>query len=285
MCLRRSLILRQASLIPKFFYALLSPGYSAVSWREVNSDILLLSLRALLYNSYMKTNKSPYISEKDTNSLLASLGGLEELEAQPQPQPQLPKIEATVPTLPSSSGQSGLTSATEQKALQLLGAGVSAEQTASALGVTPSRIAQLLSTDHFKDKVAELRYENLQKHNRRDNRYDSLEDRLLDKLDKALPLLIKPESILKAVTIVNGAKRRGQSAPQQVTNQQNIVTLVLPTVIIEKFSIDINNQVTKAGSQELLTMASGNLLKRVEEAEEARLLEHAGESNVSEERR
>lgn len=175
---------------------------------------------------------------------------------------------------------SGLTSNVEERALLLLGSGVQSEAVASALGVTPSRIAQLLSEKHFADSVAELRYENLQKHNIRDEKYDSLEDRLLTKLDKALPLLMKPESILKAINIVNNAKRRGQSAPQQVTNQQNIVNLVLPAIIKEKFAIDINNQVTKAGEQELLTMQSGNLLKQVEDAEEARLIEHEGNTDA-----
>jgi len=175
-----------------------------------------------------------------------------------------------------ASGSCGQTSSTEDRAMQLLGSGVQAEQVASALGVTPSRIAQLLSQKHFAAKVAELRYASLQQHNIRDGRYDALEDRLLVKLDKSLPLLMKPESILKAISIVNNAKRRGQSAPEQVTNQKNIVNLILPTIIAEKFSIDINNQVTRAGEQELHTMASGNLLKQVEEAEAKRtaLIEH-----------
>lgn len=165
----------------------------------------------------------------------------------------------------------GVTSPLEEKALVLLGAGVASESVASALGVTPSRIAQLLSNKLFAGRVSELRYESLQKHNKRDNAYDTLEDLLIKKLKSALPLLIKPESILKAVSVVNNAKRRGQSAPQQVINQQNIVNLILPNIITRKFTVNIDNQVTKAGDQELLTMPSGDLLKQVEAAETARL--------------
>ncbi|RLE96743.1 MAG: hypothetical protein DRJ63_10115, partial [Thermoprotei archaeon] len=165
----------------------------------------------------------------------------------------------------------GITSSVETKALELLGSGVRAEQVASALGVTPSRIAQLLADESFAAKVAAKRYTALQAHNTRDNTYDTLEDRLLEKLDRAMPLLVKPESILKAITIVNGAKRRGQSAPEQVTSQQTIVQLVLPKVITQKFTTDSNNQVVRAGEQSLITMPSGNLLKRVEEAAAAQL--------------
>lgn len=215
----------------------------------------------------------------DTNYTLESLGGIE-AEAAAELIP-----EKTYTQTSPSSGTAGITSGTEERALALLGSGVNGEQVAAALGVTPGRIAQLLSEKHFSAKVADLRYATLQSHNVRDGVYDSLEDRLLGKLEKALPLLIKPESILNAMKIVNGAKRRGQSAPQQVTNQQNIVNLVLPIVITEKFSIDLNNQVIKAGDQELLTMPSGNLLKQVEAAQEVRAqaLEHKGDtSNVQE---
>lgn len=164
------------------------------------------------------------------------------------------------------SGISGLTTSTTERALSLLGSGVLPEQVASALGVTPSRISQLLAEDSFAEAVSKLRYTNLQKHNVRDGAYDSLEDKLLEKMERALPLLVKPESILKAISVVNAAKRRGQSAPQQTNSQQHVVQLVMPTVIAQKFSVDINNQVVKAGDQSLLTMPSGNLLDRVEAA-------------------
>lgn len=167
---------------------------------------------------------------------------------------------------PSSHYSPGVSSSIEERALSLLGSGVPGDSVASALGVTPARISQLLAIESFSSKVAALRYANLQKNNVRDEKYNSLEDQLLAKLERSLPLLIKPESILKAVTVVNGAKRRGHSTPEQVTNQQNIVNLVLPSVIANKFLVNINNQVTQAGDQELLTMASGNLLKQVEEA-------------------
>ena len=197
------------------------------------------------------------------NSLLEDLGGL-------TPQAAVPVAETA-----RTTGMTGVTSSIEDKAAQLLGSGVNSEAVAAALGVTPSRISQLLAEDHFSRRVADLRYLNLQKHNNRDSAYDSLEDRLLDKLDKAMPLLVRPRDILDAMTRVNNAKRRGQSAATEVNNHQNIVTLVLPSVITNKFavSVNVNNQVIKAGEQELLTMPSGNLLKRVEDKQALRLEE------------
>lgn len=162
---------------------------------------------------------------------------------------------------------SSVATTTEDRALSLLGSGVSAEAVALALGVTPSRISQLLSNKEFAAQVATLRYENLQKHNGRDATYDSMEDTLLHKLDKALPLMFRPADILKAIQVINGAKRRGQSAPEQVTNQQNIVNLILPVQIKQKFTTNVHNQVVKTGEQSLLTMPSGNLLALTETKE------------------
>lgn len=179
----------------------------------------------------------------------------------------------------SSHYSPGVTTGLEEKAMNLLGSGIAAESVASALGVTPGRIAQLLSNEAFSDQVSKLRYISLQSHNIRDDKYDRLEDKLITKLEYSLPLMVKPGDILNAVKVVNSAKRRGQSAPQQVVNQQNIINLTLPVVIAEKFAMNVNNQVVKAGEQELLTMPSGNLLKQVEKAEQERLTHVQEESN------
>lgn len=152
---------------------------------------------------------------------------------------------------------------TESRALTLLGSGVSPEQVAAALGVTPSTISQLLSRDDFALQVSQLRYEALSKHNLRDATYDALEDALLLKLKDLLPLMMRPMEILKALQTLNGAKRRGASAPEQITSQQNIVNIVIPTTIINKFVTNSRNQVIQTGTQELETMQSGSLLRKL----------------------
>ena len=155
-------------------------------------------------------------------------------------------------------------SSVEEKALKLLSIGISNEQVANALGVTPGRISQMLSNDEFSNQVAQAKYLNLQQHSERDSKYDSLEDKLLGKLESALPLMMRPDTILKAINVVNNAKRRGSTDIDPAAAKQQIVSLVLPTQVVQQFQTNINNQVTKAGEQELLTMTSANLLKRVE---------------------
>ncbi len=174
---------------------------------------------------------------------------------------------------------------TEDRALALLGEGVKPEAVAAALGVDPSRISQLLSDEVFANQVAELRFNNLQKHNKRDNAYDRLEDKLIQKLENSL-FMLRPGEILKAIQVVNGAKRRGQSSPEQVNGQQTIVNIVLPTQITQKFVTNTKNQVIKAGDQELLTIPSGNLLDRIEKKTEdspsEKVIEHDTSSEQAE---
>ena len=209
--------------------------------------------------------------------MLASLGGIELDVAILDPAPAATDNSAELPT-PSNHYQVGKTSSVEEKALALLGSGVQAEAVAAALGITPGRVSQLLSEETFSKAVADLRYEALQQHNKRDDRYDRLEDTLMDKLDKAMPLLIRPTDIINALTKVNSATRRGQSAPAQVNTQLNIITLDLPAIIVHKFATNAQNIVTRAGEQDLATMQSGNLLKQVEEAETKRIENYTDDS-------
>ena len=153
---------------------------------------------------------------------------------------------------------------TEERALTLLGQGVGPEAVAAALGVSASAISQFLSHSNFATKFAELRYQALAKHNTRDNSYDSLEDALLEKMKDLLPFMVRPMEVLKAIQVINAAKRRGSSAPESITNQQTVITLNIPTKIVQHFSVNTMNQVIQAGQQPLLTVQSSALANLVD---------------------
>lgn len=150
-------------------------------------------------------------------------------------------------------------SSTQQRALELLGQGVGPEQTALALGISVSAISQLLSDENFQTAVAERRFKNLAAHTERDKRADSLEDKLLQKMEDLLPFISKPIEAARLYQIVNGAKRRGVSSPEQIGQTQQVVPLILPTQIIQYFQVNSNNQVIRAGNQDLVTVQSGKM--------------------------
>lgn len=154
------------------------------------------------------------------------------------------------------------TTSTESRALELLGTGISPAMVASAIGVSESRISQLISDPEFSAQVATLRYENLIKHSARDQKYDALEDRLVDRMSDMITYMVKPFEILKAIQIINAAKRRGSSAPEAIVASQTVVSLNMPTTVIQNFiknqniQVNVNNQVVRAGEQDLITVQS-----------------------------
>lgn len=170
---------------------------------------------------------------------------------------------------------------THNKALSLLGAGIPQEAVASALGVTPSYISQLLSDESFAEQVTKIKFETLSNHTARDSAYDNLEDTLLEKLKSAAPLLMRPRDILVAIKVINGAKRRGLDSTENLVNQQAVVNLIMPTQIVQKFTTNINNQVIKTGDTDLITISSGNMEKFSEERKQ-KTLEHSAEVDHNE---
>ena len=158
------------------------------------------------------------------------------------------------------------TSPTEARALVLLGQGIAPTMVASALGVSVSRISQLLSDATFAAEVSELRYKALLKHNHTDSRYDKMEADLQERMENLIPFMMKPFEVLKAIQIINAAKRRGLAATDAPAERSTVVNLTLPTNIfnqhvVQNIQVNVNNQVTKAGDQELVTIQSGQMDK------------------------
>ena len=150
-------------------------------------------------------------------------------------------------------------SSLEDRALKLLGSGISAEHTALTLGVTASAIAQMVSKEDFAIKLAELKYESLQKNNVRDGELDSMEDSLIKQLKSVMPMVMRPMELIRLFQIVNSAKRRGASNPEQITQKQQVVRLTLPIQIINKFQVNGQNQVIQVDDQNLVTVQSGQM--------------------------
>lgn len=153
----------------------------------------------------------------------------------------------------------------KDKALTLLGQGVSISQAAAALGVSDSYVSQLMAQEEFSAQVATLRFNNLQAHNTRDAAYDELEDMLITKMKDSIPLLIRPMEIRAALKTVNDAKRRGSTAPPTSIEQHKMVQINLPPIILQNYTASLNalNQVVSVGSQDITTMQSATLKEKL----------------------
>jgi hypothetical protein len=154
-----------------------------------------------------------------------------------------------------------LTSA-ESRALKLLGDGFPNSVVASATGLSDSRVSQLLTDAEFSKQVSELRYNNLAKHNDRDAKADSIEDTVLEQLERNISLVHRPLELARIYSIINAGKRRGQSAPDHTVNQQPAVALVMPTLVIQNFTKSVNNQIVAAGDLSLVTIQPKQLQEK-----------------------
>lgn len=151
-------------------------------------------------------------------------------------------------------------SATESRALDLLGDGHSQEVVASTLGVTSSRVSQLMAQDWFKEEVVKRRYSKQQEANLVDAKINRIEDKILDKLEKSLPLISRSTDLIKAFSVLNGAKRRGsQSDPNQTLINQTVVNLTMPVALVNKYKTDSNSQVIEVNDTPFLTAPSSIL--------------------------
>lgn len=153
---------------------------------------------------------------------------------------------------------------TQRQMLELLGKGYPASATAQALGVTESYVSQMVALPWFAEEVQRLRFHNLQKQTKLDEKYDDFEDELLDRLKKMSKLLVKPLEINRVLQTINSAKRRGVQAPDQATLAQRAVQINLPATIINTFITNSANQVVeirddKNTPTELITIPSGAL--------------------------
>lgn len=152
-----------------------------------------------------------------------------------------------------------MSTAVSERALTLLGSGAGPELVASALGVTTSAITQLMSEEGFAKKVIELRYQSLAKHVGRDQKADRIEDLLLDKLESVMAFVMDPMKLVMMYRTINQAKRRSASAPEAIAESRPIQSITMPTMIVQHFSTNIQNQIVKIGEQDLVTIQSGRM--------------------------
>ena len=158
------------------------------------------------------------------------------------------------------------------KGLELLGTGISPVVVATTLGITESAVSQWLSDQEFASQVTGRRFANMQKHTARDAKWDELEDQLLAKMQDIIPFMMKPFEIIRALQMVNAAKRRGPSAPENTHIANTVVNLSIPVQIVQRFTKNADNQViemaeevqavtpAKPKAQALITIDSSSLL-------------------------
>lgn len=155
-------------------------------------------------------------------------------------------------------------SSIKDKALVMLGNGTPVSIVSATLGVTESAISQFLSQEDFANQVRELKFKNLSRQTSVDEKYLSLEEKLLEKAERAVNMLVKPTEVISALAIINKTQRRGAGITDPALTSQKVVNLVLPVAITQKYITNVNNQVIEVqdgdgNSRSLVTAQASSL--------------------------
>lgn len=159
----------------------------------------------------------------------------------------------------------------KDKIKELLGNNIPNNIVATAVGCDESYISQLLSDPHFAQEVAELRILNTTAHVTRDKTYDSIEDRLIEKLQDLLDnglTFTKPAEILAAIRTINSAKRRATGMEfNREAGSRTVVKLQLPSsgAFAAKFIVNNQNQVLEIAGRSVATMPAAGVVKKLED--------------------
>lgn len=161
--------------------------------------------------------------------------------------------------------------ASVEKIKELLGNGLTNDVVATAVGVTPAYISQLMSDERFAEEVVSLRTVTLTAATSRDRGYDDIEQALLTKLSDVVNsgMIYKTQELLRAIQVINQAKRRGATSQNPlIQTTDKIVTLNMPTVVINSYKTDGKGEVvevttSEGKSQTLATMPAVALMQRL----------------------
>lgn len=152
----------------------------------------------------------------------------------------------------------------KDKILKLLGSGLAPSVVSSAVGCDPSYVSRLLADQDFALEVAKLRCAEVEKGILTDEKYDLLENKLLEKLENVLTFMVRPRDILEAIRVINAAKRRATPGLVAESGPSKIINLTIPIAVVAKFQLNGTGEVVEIEGRTLTNLPAATLMKSLE---------------------
>lgn len=154
---------------------------------------------------------------------------------------------------------------------KFLSLGLPQSAIAAKLSVSPGLVSQIANEEEIKQKVTQAQLAFLDAATERDQRYNELEDELLEKAKKALPTIYKPQDIMRALLAINKAERRGASSQQMAEilakKDTAVIELELPERLRTKLIKSHTREVVEINGRKLVTKDSRLLYQEITESE------------------
>lgn len=160
----------------------------------------------------------------------------------------------------------------KDRIISLLGQGVPATQVAAHVGCDDSYISQLLQDEEIVLQVQQLKAENFGVMVEHDRKIDSVEQKLLNRLETLSEFITKPSEAARVFSILNAAKRKTADAQATSAAPSTIVQLTLPESARVQFTVTQDRQVIEVEGRSMTTMPARSLAKQLEERNAAKLL-------------
>ncbi len=163
----------------------------------------------------------------------------------------------------------------KDQVIDLLKNGCKPSEVAAAVGCDISYVSQVLNPDTPEGQEIVLhRIAQLGAAAKLDGRYDDLESKLIDGLELKLQQgvhFLKVETILRAITAINGAKRRNVGGGIEGGVVNNIVNLIAPTILMKRYQVNQTNEVISVGDQPLIPMSAKAVMEKLKEITKNRI--------------
>jgi len=165
----------------------------------------------------------------------------------------------------------------QERVKDLLAAGVSQVQVASAVGVSESYISQLMENEEFRDEVIRARGEAALEDVKADEETDDIEGIARRKIKQLLPFENNVMKVLKVYQVMNNAKRKTEPAQQLQNTAGVIVNITLPQRAIVDFKLTSDRQVVEVAGRSMATLPSNVLHQKLRQEQANRLLLDKGQ--------
>lgn len=148
-----------------------------------------------------------------------------------------------------------------QKLLGFLSSGVPPAAAASAAGVDPSYVSQLLDNESFRLALYEKSAERLEQDVKHDSRIESVEAKALAAIEQKLPFIRSAMEAAKIFQILNNSKKRAMTKNAAPESGLGSVTIVLPRAIATSLDLRVNTQqqVIEVAGRTMAPLPSKNL--------------------------
>lgn len=163
------------------------------------------------------------------------------------------------------------------RVLSQLSAGATQAEVALACGVDKSYVSQLCAEEDFQKQIQQ----NIVKATTRaieiDDNYEEIEKIATDSLKRLMPLMHTPSELIKLAQMANQAKKK--VAPKSVNPDENgnnvgrILRVIMPSVIINNYTMNPNSEIVAVGDRQLTTLNSASMTSLMNKHKDEQVIE------------